>query len=97
MLCRGYQRTNGALAGDDHATLPGIPGIVLHYPNSHVGRLKSRPWSDLLNLLGKDGEKIMLELILYCAIYAAVEKGQDNYYQLSGTTAPFSMDSCTGQ
>ncbi|KAL8903673.1 MAG: hypothetical protein Q9207_003775 [Kuettlingeria erythrocarpa] len=89
MLCHGYQRTNGPLAGDDHGTLPGIPGIVLHYPNSHVGTLKSRPWIDLLNLLGKDGEKIMLELTLDCAIYSAVERGQDNYYQLSGTQLPY--------
>lgn len=97
MLCHGYQRTNGPLAGDDHGTLPGIPGIVLHYPNSHVGTLKSRPWTNLLNLLGKDGEKIMLELILDCAIYAAVEKGLDNYYQLSGTTAPLFLGFSTGQ
>lgn len=84
MLCHGYQRTNAPLAGDDQGALPGIPGVLLHYPNSHVGMLKSRRWSDLLNLLGKAGEQIMLELILDCSIYAAIESGTDNYYQLSG-------------
>lgn len=69
---------------DDQGTLSGIPGIALHYPNSHVGTLKKKPWSDLLNLLGKDGEQIMLDLLLECAVYAAVENGQGNLYQLSG-------------
>ncbi|KAL9002381.1 MAG: hypothetical protein Q9188_004680 [Gyalolechia gomerana] len=72
------------IADDEQIALPGIPGLVLHYPNSHVGTLKSRLWSDLLNLLGKDGEQIMLETILECAIYAPVESGKGNYYQLSG-------------
>ncbi|KAI4182459.1 MAG: hypothetical protein LQ348_004847 [Seirophora lacunosa] len=83
ILCHGYQRTNAPFADDDQTALPGIPGVVLHYPNSHVGTLKSRPWSDLLNLLGKDGEQIMLDLLLDCSVYVAVERGQGNYYQLS--------------
>lgn len=84
ILCHGYQRSSGPIADDDQGALLGIPGIVLHYPNSHVGTLKSRPWSDLLNLLGKDGEQIMLDLILNCAVYAGVESGKGNFYQLSG-------------
>lgn len=74
--------------------LPGIPGIVLHYPNSHVGTLKSRPWSDLLNLLGKDGEQIMLEMILECGIYVPVESGKGNYYQISGKLSLPSIREC---
>lgn len=84
ILCHGYQRSHAQIINDEQIALPGIPGIVLHYPNSHVGTLKSRPWSDLLNLLGKDGEQIMLEMILECGIYVPVESGKGNYYQLSG-------------
>ena len=83
-LCHGYQRANAQVKGDEQGTLSGIPGIVLHYPNSHVGTLRSRVWSEVLNLLGKDGEEIMLDMILECAIYAAVKSGGGNYYQLSG-------------
>ncbi len=72
------------MCNDDHGALLGIPGIALHYPNSHVGTLKRRPWSDLPSLLGKDGEQIMLDLLLECAVYAGVENGQGNFYQLSG-------------
>lgn len=70
---------------DNQEGLSGIPGVALHYPNSHVGTLKTRPWSDLLNLLGKDGEQVMLDLLLHCAIFAGVTNGKGNYYQLSGS------------
>ncbi|KAL8655691.1 MAG: hypothetical protein Q9226_002939 [Calogaya cf. arnoldii] len=84
MLCHGYQRRNVRMYNDEQGTLSGIPGIALHYPNSHVGTLKSKSWSDILNLLGKDGEQIMLDLLIDCAVYAGVENGQGNFYQLSG-------------
>ena len=72
------------MADAEQETLSGIQGIASHFPNSHVGTLKRRPWSDLPNLLGKDGEQIMLDLLLECAVYAEVGSGQGNYYQLSG-------------
>ncbi|KAI4267754.1 MAG: hypothetical protein LQ337_008202 [Flavoplaca oasis] len=84
MLCHGYQRRTASKADGEQETLSGIQGITSHFPNSHVGTLKRRPWSDLPNLLGKDGEQIMLDLLLDCAVYADVESGQGNYYQLSG-------------
>ncbi|KAL8798147.1 MAG: hypothetical protein Q9182_006915 [Xanthomendoza sp. 2 TL-2023] len=84
MLCHGYQRRVAPMFSNNQEGLSVIPGVALHYPNSHVGTLKSRSWSDLLNLLGRDGEQIMLDLLLECAIYASVENGKGNYYQLSG-------------
>ncbi|KAL8680445.1 MAG: hypothetical protein Q9186_003343 [Xanthomendoza sp. 1 TL-2023] len=84
MLCHGYQRRAAPMFNNEQEGLKGIPGVALHYPNSHVATLKRRPWSDLLNLLGKDGEQIMLDLLLECAIYAGVENGKGNFYQLSG-------------
>ncbi|KAL8713551.1 MAG: hypothetical protein Q9220_002413 [cf. Caloplaca sp. 1 TL-2023] len=85
---------------DEQRVLSGIPGLVLHCPNSHVGTLKNRPWTDLLNLLGKDGEQIMLDLLVGCSIYMSVESGKENYYQLSGAPLtelqPLSHDKISG-
>lgn len=61
-----------------------IPGVVSHYPNSHVSTLKDSVWADVLGLLGKEGERIMLDLILKFGIFVAVESGRENYYQLCG-------------
>ncbi|KAI4252946.1 MAG: hypothetical protein LQ352_003992 [Teloschistes flavicans] len=85
LLCHGYQRMKGPVLDEQRTTLVDISGLVLHYPNSHVGALKTRPWTDLLNLLGKDGEQIVLDLLLNAAVYTSVESGRGNYYQLSGT------------
>lgn len=46
--------------------------------------MKSSSWIDVLGLLGKAGDKIMLELVLNCAIFVEVDSGKGNLYQLSG-------------
>ena len=46
--------------------------------------MKSSLWIDTLGLLGKAGDKIMLELVLNCGIFVAVANGKSNLYQLSG-------------
>lgn len=61
-----------------------IPGVVSHYPNSHVSTLKNNLWADVLGLLGMEGERIMIDLILKFGIFVAVESGKENYYQLCG-------------
>ena len=84
-MCHGYQRSSAPKSTpEDHFTLAGIPGLVSHYPNSHVNKVKGALWGELLRIMGKDGEEIMLDLILDCGIFLAVEKGNSNYYQLSG-------------
>jgi telomerase reverse transcriptase len=70
---------------DDQPVAAGIRGLSCLYPNSHVTTLKSSAWRDLLQLLGRDGEKVMLDLILESGIFARVDVGKENYYQLSGT------------
>ncbi|KAI4202907.1 MAG: hypothetical protein LQ350_002278 [Teloschistes chrysophthalmus] len=95
MLCHGYQRTKAPVLHEEQTTLVGIPGLVLHYPNSHVRTLKTRPWTDLLNFLGKDGEQIMLDLLLNAAVYMSVENGRGNYYQLSGNSTVHRFDTLT--
>lgn len=62
-----------------------IPGIVSIFPNNNVETIKSAPWPQILALMGKEGEKEMFNLVLDCGIFLAVEGGQGNYHQLSGT------------
>lgn len=86
MLCHGYQRARGSKqSGNDQYTMAGIPGIVPHYPNDNVSILKGAQWNKVLNLLGKDSERVMLNMIICCGIYVMVENGRGNFYQLSGT------------
>lgn len=64
---------------------PFTPGVISHYANSHVGTLKSAPWAEVLSLPGKEGDGIMLDLILNFGIFVSVDSGKNNYYQLCGT------------
>ncbi|KAM0332599.1 hypothetical protein ACHAQA_002883 [Verticillium albo-atrum] len=54
------------------------------YPNHHVQALKESPWPQLLMLLGKSGESIMIDLLVDGAIFVPVQAGIGNMYQLSG-------------
>ncbi len=85
LLCQGYQRANAPMQpNEDHCAVAGIPGVVSHYPNSNVNTLKSRKWAHVLDLLGKEGDQIMLDLLLECSVFVALDGGKENYYQLSG-------------
>jgi telomerase reverse transcriptase len=46
--------------------------------------LKNSPWPQILAIMGKEGQKIMIDLVLDCGIYIAIECGHGNYFQLSG-------------
>jgi telomerase reverse transcriptase len=46
--------------------------------------LKSSPWPQILALMGKEGQRMMIDLILDCGIFVAIESGNGNYFQLSG-------------
>lgn len=61
-----------------------IPGVVSTYPNHLVTTMKSTPWPQILKLLGKEGETVMIDLLLDCGIFPSVESGCGNYFQLSG-------------
>ena len=67
-----------------------IPGIVPRYTNSNVSKIKAFPWTDVLSLLGKYGETIMLPLLLHCGIFIPLANGRHNYVQLSGLD-PYSL------
>ncbi len=66
------------------STAVAIPGVVSHYPNDHVNTLKGSVWTRLLSLLGKEADRLMLDLILDHDIFVPVANGSGNYYQLSG-------------
>lgn len=85
LLCHGYQRAHAPRKiNEDHGAMAGIPGIVSHYPNSQVSSLKNGAWADVLGLLGKEGERIILDVLLNCGMFFAVESGKNNYYQICG-------------
>ncbi|UNI21054.1 RNA-directed DNA polymerase [Purpureocillium takamizusanense] len=80
ILCDGYIKGANAREAADS----GIHNICRRHPNSHVDTLKQAPWTHLLVLLGKSGEEIMVNLLVGCSVFSAVEAGLGNYYQLSG-------------
>lgn len=85
MLCHGFQRPgNPRQANEDHCAVAGIRGLVSHYPNANVNALKGPSWSEVLSLLGNEGDRIMLDMVMDCGIFLAGHEGQGNYYQLSG-------------
>ena len=85
MLCHGYQRASTPRqVNEDQGALGGIPGIVSHYPNQNVDILKDATFTEILGLLGNEGERIMLDLVLDCAIFRAVDGGNGNCFQISG-------------
>jgi telomerase reverse transcriptase len=61
-----------------------IPDVFSLYPNGRFKALKAAPWPHILALLGQSGEAIMIDLLLDCSIFIAVEAGFQNYYQLNG-------------
>jgi len=80
LLCDGFRRcTQTNAAGAD-----AIPGLSVAHPNERVKALKENPWPQLLMLLGKEGERIMIDLLVDCAVFTTVAAGRGNLYQLSG-------------
>jgi telomerase reverse transcriptase len=92
LLCHGFQRaTDHCPPNLDHAPTAGIRGIVPKYPNKNVSMLKTSPWTEVLNLLGKDCEEIMLHLLLDCGLFMVVDNTKETLYQLSGEWRPDSF------
>lgn len=61
-----------------------IPGVVLHIPNPHVIAFKTSPWTNVLSLLGGDGENIMSKLLIDCGVFSCVDEQKAAYRQISG-------------
>jgi telomerase reverse transcriptase len=61
-----------------------ILGLVAQFLNKNVRTLKESPWSEVLGLLGQNGDEIMMRLLFDCGIFAPVNARRGVYYQLSG-------------
>ncbi|KAJ5729255.1 Telomere reverse transcriptase [Penicillium malachiteum] len=80
VLTHGFQRPfmgNNAIKSN-------IPGVVVQFPNENVSTLKESPWTEVLSLLGQNGDEIMLRLLFDCGIFAPINAHKGSYYQLSG-------------
>lgn len=72
-----------AVQQDRNATST-IPGLVSLHPNDHVVSMKAHPWTQVLALMGREGESTMIDLIIDCGIYISLRSGHGSYHQLSG-------------
>ncbi|KAK7738484.1 Telomerase reverse transcriptase [Cytospora paraplurivora] len=68
-----------------------IQGVYSLYLNERVAAIKREPWPQLLVLLGKSGESMMIDLLLESSIFLRVDAGQGNYYQLSDALNRFPL------
>jgi telomerase reverse transcriptase len=92
LLCHGFQRASPNGESNLQLNAPAcIPGIVSQHPNSYAETLKSPVWCRLHALLGPGGDRIMMELLLYCGLFCAVEGNPGNYFQLCGTSHMYSI------
>jgi len=85
LLCQGFQRDISARSvhrGEN--AVSAIPGVLSVHPNDHVISMKTDPWPHVLALMGKEGERAMIDLLLDCGIFLLVESGRGTYHQLSG-------------
>lgn len=81
ILGHGFRPASGRL-------LCTIPNVEPQYPNKNVQMLKQAPWSEVLALLGANGDEIMLRLLLDCGLFAAVDVKKGIYCQISGKSGP---------
>ncbi|KAI9697651.1 MAG: hypothetical protein M1836_004601 [Candelina mexicana] len=85
LLCHGLQRSSAPRQpNENHDAASGIPGLVCRFPNTYVNSMKSPLWDIILSLLGKEGERIMIDLLMDCGLFGPVEAGKANFCQLSG-------------
>lgn len=95
LLCDGFRKKPGPTAQGAPTSIQGIYSLYL---NERVVAIKREPWPQLLALLGKAGESMMIDLLLESSIFLRVDAGQGNYYQLSGESlnlSSFSLFSST--
>ncbi|CAG8906413.1 unnamed protein product [Penicillium nalgiovense] len=80
LLTHGFQRPSMV----QNVQQTNIPGIVSQFPNQNVQVLKDCAWTEVLDLLGSNGEEIMMQLLFDCGVFAAINARKGIYYQLSG-------------
>ncbi|OAF54483.2 hypothetical protein VC83_09002 [Pseudogymnoascus destructans] len=85
LLCQGFSKVPSAGRMDaNNATLFAVRRLVPVYPNKHFNELKVDPWPQVLGLLGKGGDRVMIDLFVDCGIFLAASNGRGNYFQICG-------------
>ncbi|KAF3762316.1 hypothetical protein M406DRAFT_332695 [Cryphonectria parasitica EP155] len=80
LLCDGLRRRSGPRQQGVPSSIQGLHRVFF---NERVAAIKQVPWPQLLQILGKSGESMMINLLLDCSVFLPVEAGRGNYYQLS--------------
>jgi len=83
LLCQGFERASGAGKSLSMVAASSIPGIVCQFPNQTIEEVTSPVWCQLLSLLGRGGDFVMVDLLVDCALFIPAS-GQDGLQQLSG-------------
>ncbi|RAK99664.1 telomerase reverse transcriptase [Aspergillus ibericus CBS 121593] len=84
LLARGFRRASAPHVPGDSTIACSIPGLVAQFPNGNIQTLKQAPWTEVLGLLGSNGEEIMMRLLFDCGLFTAVDQQRGIYFQLSG-------------
>lgn len=85
LLCYGFERASAAAEdGPKCDAGPCIPGIVCQFSNPHVVTLTGNIWCELLPLLGRGGDLIMIDLLVDCGLFVAAQDGVNGLRQISG-------------
>jgi telomerase reverse transcriptase len=84
ILCQGFTKVPSCRMDNENLKFSAISGLIPLYPNKHYDEVKADPWPQVLGLLGKGGDRVMIDLLVDCGIFLAVANGHGNYYQISG-------------
>lgn len=94
LLCHGFERASCPERGVGQPEAPpSLSGLVNRHPNSYAEAVKGPVWSALLVALGPGGDRIMIELLMNCGVFASLDGPSGTCYQLSGKFLgrPFSI------
>ena len=85
LLCQGYDRA-GSTRPDSTESEPdtAIPGVARRFPNEHVQTVKGPKWAKFLSMLGREGELLIADLLLNCAIFAPLSESSGSFMQICG-------------
>lgn len=82
ILGQGYRK--GPAFSRNATSNASIGGLSAVFPNQYVELVKTSPWPDILKLLGRGGDLLMIDMLVDCALFRRADCGRGNYYQISG-------------
>lgn len=78
ILTNGFKLAYGFTPKKQRAGIIGVD-VETEYPNNYYETVKSKPWQELLKVVGEDA---MFDVLMNTNLFSAI--GHDNYYQLAG-------------